>query len=189
MVGGIKLVVRTVLVLLYGVFLVGIYGGLHAYLAAPSSLQEHRQYGDGDGPDYFPVLVVEGRGTGNETLVLRSLAKEQYSALPAAAERSWYLYRVPGEGRLAVADRVHFRVESPGQERQQVEVSVQDANGQRTSIYTYQLDGQHVSPRSHQLLAAFGDNFSPLPFALLLTGLLIFLCEKFLVRRLRRSPA
>lgn len=187
MVGGMRLFVRTVLVLLYGAFLVGIYGGLHFYLAAPASLQENRVYGDGEGPEYFPVLVVEGRGTGTETLVLRSLAKEQYSVLPAG--RSWYLYRVPGEGRLDVADRVHFRVESLDQERQRVEVSVQDANGQRTSIYTYELAGNQVAPRSHQLLAAFGNNFSPLPFSLLLTGLIIFLSEKFLVRRLLRPPA
>ncbi|MDR9501240.1 MAG: hypothetical protein RI601_05540 [Desulfurivibrionaceae bacterium] len=179
---GLRLVVRTVTLLFYGALLVGIYGGLHFFMATPVSIQESREYGNGQRPDYFPVLVVDGEGD-SETLVLRSLARQEYAGQTEAAERPWSLYRLPGEGSLLHGDRVRFKVESLSEKRQQIEIAIEEANGQRTSLYTYLVEGQKVSPRSYRLLASFGDNFSPLPFTLLLTVLLIFLTEKFLVRR------
>ncbi len=179
---GGKLMVRITILLFYGALLVGIYGGLHFFMATPVSIQDSREYGDGEGPDYFPVLVVDGEGD-SVTLVLRSLARREYAGETEAEERSWSLYRLPGEGSLHHVDRVRFKVESLSGKRQQIEIAIEEANGQRTSLYTYQVEGQKVSPRSYRLLASFGDNFSPLPFTLLITVLLIFLTEKFLVRR------
>lgn len=186
---GVKVMVRTTALLFYCVLLVGIYGGLHFYLATPVSIQDSREYGDGEGPDYFPVLVVDQGEGDSETLVLRSLARQQYAGRAEAEERPWSLYRLPGEGSLPHDDRVRFRVESLSEKRQQIEISIAEANGQRTSLYTYQAEGEKVSPRSYRLFASFGDNFSPLPVTLLITVFLIFLTEKFLVRRRLRSSS
>ncbi|MBU1639717.1 MAG: hypothetical protein KKG53_04460 [Proteobacteria bacterium] len=173
----------------YFLFFVGTYAGLHVYLASPSSIQDSREYAVGEGPDYFPVLVVDHQEDGTETLVLRSLAKADYSKQADAEERSWYLYRVPGEGRLIHADRVFFKVENLPGRRQLVEVSIGETNGQRTSTYAYEIKDNQVSPRSYLLLASFGNNFSPIPFTLIITAILIFLSEKFLVRRLLKPSA
>lgn len=185
---GWRMLVRTIAVLLYLAIFGGIFSILHFYLAAPPALHDSREYEEGDGPDYFPVLLVVGKEEDKKRVVLRSLARAVYSGRQEAAERSWHLYRLPGQGRLHVADPVNFRVESLAGGRQQVEVSIGETNGQRTSIYTYRIEGQKVIPRSYRLLASFGKNFSPLPFTLMFTVLIIFLAEKFLVRRLLSSP-
>jgi hypothetical protein len=65
-----------------------------------------------------------------------------------------------------------------------VEVSIGEANGQRTSTYAYEVKDNKVSPRSYLLLASFGNNFSPMPFTMVISAIIIFLSEKFLVRRL-----
>ena len=181
---GWKVFVRAIVVFLYFMAFVGIYVGLHVYFVGPPSVQDSREYAVGEGPDYFPVLVVNREDDGNETLVLRSLAKADYSSSEGDKERRWYVYRMPGEGRLTHVQGVNFKVENLPQRRQQVEISIGEKNGQRTSIYIYQIEGQKVSPRSHQILAAFGDNFSPMPFTMVMMGIIIFLLEKFLVQRL-----
>ncbi len=182
-----KVFVRMNFVLFYFLVFVGIYVGLHVFMASPASIQDSREYGAGDGPDYFPVLVVDRAEEGNETLVLRSLAREDYAGQADAEERGWYLYRVPGEGRLIHADRVNFKVVALSERRQQIEVSIGEASGQRTSIYTYEVEGHQVSPRSYLLLASFGNNFSPMLFTLIFTAIIILLAERFLVRRLLKA--
>ncbi|PLX51275.1 MAG: hypothetical protein C0613_01385 [Desulfobulbaceae bacterium] len=184
---GWRVLVRTIAVIVYLAIFGGIFSVLHVYLAAPPALHDSREYEAGEGPDYFPVLLVVGTEEEKERLVLRSLGRAEYSGRQKAAERSWHLYRLPGQGRLDVADPVNFRVESGAGGRQQVEVSIGEANGQRTSIYTYGIEGNKVIPRSYRLLASFGKNFSPLPFTLALSFLIIVLAEKFLVRRLLSS--
>ncbi len=184
---GLKVLIRICFVLFYCTVFVGLYGGLQLYLASPPSIQDSREYGPGEGPDYFPVLVVDRHLEGQENLVLRSLAKADYACMADTGQQPWSLYRIAGEGRLDHADRVDFRVDSLSESRQQVEISIAEANGQRTSVYTYEIKDEKVSPRSYLLLAAFGDNFSPLPFTVLFTAIIIFLAEKFLVRRLLTS--
>ena len=187
---GWKVFIRTCVVFLYFVVFAGVYVGLHVYLAGAPSLEDSREYGATDGPDFFPVLVVDRQEGGHETLVLRSLARPEYSGAVGAEERSWYFYRLPGEGRLAHhSDRLSYRVETLPARRQLVEVSIGEANGQRTSIYAYEVEGDTISPRSYKLLASFGNNFSPMPFTLIITGIIIFLTEKFLVRRLLKPSS
>ncbi|MEN8256856.1 MAG: hypothetical protein ABFS09_03235 [Thermodesulfobacteriota bacterium] len=185
----LRVFIRTCVLLLYFMVFVGVYVGLHVYMAGPASVQDSKEYGAGNGPDYFPVLVVDRQEEGNETLVLRSLAKADYAGLTGAKERSWYLYRVQGEGLLTHADRVTFKVETLSEKLQQVVITIGEANGQRTSIYTYQIEGKKVSPRSHQLLASFGNNFSPMPFTMVITAIIVLLMEKFVVRRLLKPAA
>lgn len=186
---GLKVLIRICVVLFYCIVFVGLYGALQVYLASPPSIQDSREYGPGEGPDYFPVLVVDRALEGQENLVLRSLAKADYAGMADTGQQDWSLYRIPGAGRLDHADhadRVDFRVETLSESRQQVEISIAEANGQRTSVYTYEIKEEKVSPRSYLLLASFGDNFSPLPFTVLFTVIIILLVEKFLVRRLFR---
>ncbi len=180
----LRVFIRTCVVLLYFMVFFGVYVGLHVYMASPPSLQDSREYAEGEGPDYFPVLVVDREADGNETLVLRSLAKADYSGFQEDKDRSWYLYRIPGEGLLTHVQGVSFKIENLPQRRQQVEISIGEKNRQRTSIYLYQIDGKKISPLSHQILASFGNNFSPMPFTLVITAIIIFLMEKFVIRRL-----
>ena len=181
---GRKILIRTSATLLYSVFFIGTYLGLQIFFANPSTIQDSHEYNTENKPEYFPVLVIDKDANGTETIVLRSLARQAYSESPANKESSWRLFNTTGAASLAHSHGVSYIVTPHSQHRLQVEVNVSEANGQHLSRYTYEIAEDRVFPRSHLILSSFGENFSPIPFLMIFTGLIIFLSEKFLVKRM-----
>ncbi len=186
---GWKAFIRVSIIFAYVTVFLGVYLGLYVYLGNTVTVQDSRAYNEENKPEYFPILIAEQGDDGLETLSLRSLSLAEYSSV--SIDQSWHLYQlVKGEAgathRLANVDGVAYKIQHYNEEQVLVEVSVNEANQQRVSTYTYKIEDDRVYPSSYLLSSSFGHNFSPLPFLFMLTGILIYLSEKFLVKRLLR---
>lgn len=181
---GWKMLIRACTIFLYVAFFCGTYLGLHVYLASTPSIQDQRTYNEENMPEYFPVLVLNPAQDGSRTLALRSLTRGEYSGRPAATEQSWHFYQPHEEEQQLQTEGVRYTTRVLSPERLEVEISISEANDQRTSIYTYEIEEHRAYPISYMLLSSFGQNFSPIPFMIILTGIFIYLSEKFYIRRL-----
>jgi hypothetical protein len=186
---GWKMLIRASTILIYLIFFFGTYLVLHVYLASPATIQDQRVYSEENAPEYFPILVVHSKPDGSEPLALLSLEQAEYAGQTTTTEQSWRLYQQEGEGQLLQTSGVSYNVTPLAPKRLQVEISISEANAQRTSAYTYEIEAGRAYPRSYRLLSSFGHNFSPIPFMMIITGILIYLSEKFLLPRILKSSS
>lgn len=187
--GARKFFIRICAVLFYLAAFIGIQVGLHHYFATPSSPQNHIFYNDEISPVYFPVLLKTNDNSGsNDGLLVRSLSMTDYGASGSnKLQEEWNIYQDNGEGRLANSSLVTFAVESLSSARRKITLSLGEENKRRFSIYIYEVENNRIYPREYILQSYMGDNFSPIPFTMGLTFLIVLLGEKFVVKRLKTA--
>lgn len=179
--------IRICAVLFYLATFIGIQVGLYHYISTPSPPQSHIFYNEEITPDYFPVLLKTDDISGNDGLLVRSLSMADYGALGSnKLQDEWNIYQDSGEGRLANSSLVAYSVESLSPARRKITLSLTEENKRRFSIYTYEVEDNRIYPREYLLQSNVGDNFSPMPFTMGLTLLIVLLCEKFVVKRLKQ---
>lgn len=182
-----KIFIRICAVLFYFAAFIGIQIGLHLYMSTPAPPISHIFYNDEITPDYFPVLLKSEDNSGKEELLVRSLSMVDYGAQGSQTlQEDWTIYQNRGEGRLANSNLCTYAVESLSSTRSKITLSLGEENKRRFSIYTYEVEDNRIYPREHLLQTYIGDNFSPMPFTLALTLLIVLLGEIFVVKRLRK---
>jgi hypothetical protein len=187
--GARKVFIRVCAVLFYLAAFIAIQVGLHQYFSAPSSPQNHIIYNEEITPVYFPVLLkTDDNSGGNDGLLVRSLSMADYGASGLNNfKEEWNIYQDSGEGRLANSSLVTYAVESLSSARREITLSLGEENKRRFSIYIYEVEDNRIYPREYILQSYMGDNFSPIPFAVGLTFLIVLLGEKFVVKRLKTT--
>jgi hypothetical protein len=179
-----KVFIRICAVLFYIVAFIAIQVILHQHMSTPYLLN-HISYNEEIIPDYFPILLKTDAKDDNEWLLVRSLSMDDYgnSELHKLQEE-WSIYQDSGEGRLANTSHVAYVIKSLSPSRREITLSLGEKNKRRLSIYIYEVEDNHIYPREYLLQSYVGDNFSPMPFTVGLTLLIVLLCEKFVVNRL-----
>jgi len=184
---GRKVFIRICAVLFYLATFFGIQFGLHQYMSTTSPPLSHIFYNEEIIPDYFPVLLKTDDNSGNDGLLVRSLYMADYGASGSKKlQDGWSIYQDSGEGRLANSSLVAYNVESLSSARRKITLSLGEENKRRLSIYTYEVEDNRIYPREYLLQTYVGDNFSPMPFTVGLTLLIVLLGEKFVVKRLKQ---
>ncbi len=180
--------IRIGAVLFYLATFIGIQAGLHYFVSMPSDPQSHIVYSDDKIPEYFPVLLKISSGENINELMVRSLSMSDHGPFGSRQDSDqWSIYNERGEGHLVDSSLVAYTVESLSPVRSKITLSLGEENRRRCSTYTYEVEGNHIYPRQYLLQTAVGDDFSPMPFTVGLTLLIVLLGEKFVVRRLRKK--
>ncbi len=160
--------------------------GLGQYMSTPSPPINHIFYSEENTPDYFPVLLQQNGKSSSDGLLVHSLPIADHGTVGSKQLREeWHIYQANGEGRLANSSLVTYTVEPLSTVRHKITLSLNEENQRRASIYTYEVEADRIYPREHLLQSYVGDNFSPMPFTVGLTLLIILLGEKIVLKRLK----
>ncbi len=191
---GGKFFIRLSTIFIYITFFLGSYLALYVYLGNTITVQDSRDYNTENNPEYFPMIIGNKTSDAVEDIEFKSLSLSDYTGENESSEQTWYIYQTfDGQPeirhQLPQAKGVFYQMERLSDKRVQVTISVEDGNTQRISTYIYEVEDNKAYPRSYVLSSTFGENFSPLPFLVMIWGLLIYISEKFLVKRLLKGTS